>query len=1693
MEPININSLQIQLVQCKSPINQLEPKSDKNNYNKLVATVHHLKVNIYNHYTITKLGTARALVDTGCSMTSISSTFYNQLNSFGDLKISKPKNNITTTTCDGSENDIAGITTIMVGFNTNDSSRSFGVAINVLIIPNLQSKIILGLDFLASDYVYKMTPNKIYYQYKGHLISEPFDKTTFNIEKSTDNAVVAPNKFIQITIPFEKEPSQYKFSSSIHFLQIKETELKEKSATFKLINNSPYNIEFPIDKPLIAVTQISKPSQKFHSINSDNKIDYVDEYMDDKEILQAESLLLDTGSFQPSLTSFIESKPTITEFELIDEPKTLTDSELLKEFELDHLPPKEKTQMVNIILSCRPAFSLHKYDIGKTNVLEMDIELINDQHPKIQKYHPIPLHARDKVKDILDQMEHHGIIRVCNEPSQYVSNIMVIPKKDKSSIRLLFDGRLLNYDTKRLPMAFVSKPEIIGHLMDRNHLSSLDFSDAFFHIPLSKKAQPLTAFYAETNNKRMCFTRAPQGLKNSPLYLKILLDKIFHDLSDNLLFYVDDLLIATKGTLEEHFNLIEVVLHRLIRSGLKLRPQKLLLARQQIQFLGMIFERDKLSIPEARIKAFNELPSPNTPKKLKSAICAFSYYRNFIPDFSTHSRELMELSNLHPSQFSFTQTHETLFRNLIKHICNHTTSYFPVPNKPFYIQTDASLYCAGGRLYQLDDNKNERLIAAVSRTFTKTERNYSIFKKEALALLYTLRSMEFFIRYAPKLIILVDAKALIYIRLAKESTGILLRFSLELSKYEADIIHVPGKDNEISDLLSRSHKDITDIQMDIANNKTINEKETIRIIRALTLPGNFTLTREQLIHLLDGPSPKHESPSLCKTKSKSKGSSSMAVKKLVRNTPAILSNRKTRMPRLTSAKRPGVILPIKVNRQTKHKTIKVNRQTKHNTNQTIKVNERNRNKTIATTPGKLDKLGKLGRQDIYKQGSSPGKLDKLGKLGKQDITSVKGKQNLSNNNQGQAKGPSNKVELGNGGAGDNQQPATNVNSYNLRNRKVSFSPFSPKKRPSSADKHSRPSSQVARDDGSSLDNSSDSGVGGTIQIGNLSDFGYFDQEDEGRDKLHPPVDGSYQSVTCTAPAHGPLYSSGSMEAFTDLGHSDENECLGSAMGVMGDKKLLVPSSITPASQRLRELYGDCLTRCAHLDCPVRGGNGEVVDIADAPDPCQDVEPPDTLNKGSVENHVDAMGRVKAKGNESKSSRGEGVHTQTSVDFRHHVPSHYETIKFDCLLGNRVFNRRDFYDLQLQDSAIQGCINSSDENLLLDQGIYYYNLRGNKKPYLPQSLARILINNHHYSHPGLHKSRAQIARDINGVYYIDNKILNNLINLDTGSCHVCQLFDNNTQSDITGSLPRSDKPRLSWSIDLITDLPKSVNNYKILLVAVDDFSNYLIAVPLKDLSSMELIRAIRYNIFRPFGYPKSIRSDEQPSIYNSNEFYEFLKTHSVELHATAVASPFSNGRIERYIRTFKHTARKYFYQNNCLDKWDEHIDIIVNSLNSSINSFNHSPEEIMFGHRVPNKLDLVNITQDVSDNSDPSAKIDKLIDRANLIRHNYNKRKQAKEKSNTTFKNKSAINKQFALGDLVLHRQLQVSTGTSSKWKPLFTGPFIIEEVHKDKTFSCKNLITNRVIRAHGTNLTHYKIDRSTIKITTDRLNNPIYT
>jgi hypothetical protein len=293
-----------------------------------------------------------------------------------------------------------------------------------------------------------------------------------------------------------------------------------------------------------------------------------------------------------------------------------------------------------------------------------------------------------------------------------------------------------------------------------------------------------------------------------------------------------------------------------------------------------------------------------------------------------------------------------------------------------------------------------------------------------------------------------------------------------------------------------------------------------------------------------------------------------------------------------------------------------------------------------------------------------------------------------------------------------------------------------------------------------------------------------------------------------------------------------------------------------------------------------------------------------------------------------------------------------------------------------------------------------------------------------------------------------------------------------------TLHRYNSPRLSWSIDLITDLPTSTNGYKILIIAVDDFANFIVAIPIKTTSTEDIKQGLTNHLFTPFGNPKRIRTDEQPGIYNSAEFYKYLTTLNIELQATAVASPFSNDRAERTIGLFKQASRKYFYQYQCLINWDEHLTYIINALNSSINTYGYTPEQIMFGNKNTKDYILLDIPDT---HKSPEDTITKLIDQAHTFRENYNKNKHKKEESNLTFRNKELQSKNFSKGDLVLHRQLQVSTGTATKWKPIYTGPFTIISLQpNDHTATCQNLQTGKIIKCHFSNLEHYRYDENTM-------------
>jgi len=892
-----------------------------------------------------------ALHDGGSEVTLIKPSTFQRIPDYKSIKIT-PQPNCAVVTVTGAHTPVVGSAFISLTF-TGDSGKTLTFIREVFITEDIAHEFILGRDFTGSKAKLLETPHHMYltdepdssdfedfWERAKHTCCDvpllPLEKAerTFKV-CNTETTIIPPfgrslihakyedNSFVPIPVhhgqpvlfevinvlqPQLETPTalyEYTDPQDICF-----TVYNDTHNDYIVPNNTPIaHISILYDRPRVHSLRISSaPIRTLHcnraAIHTAEFIDE-DSNLTEEEKLQGFHQYVTSGHYPIPMTKLVEDAPSLTKLDFIDD-KPISDEELLQQFNISHLSPKHQEQARKLFLKHKNAFSRHDYDLGRAKDIEMDIELVpNTKKPQLQSYRPMPHTTRGPMKEILDQMEKYQIIRECDEPSLFVSNIMVIDKKDKKQLRMLLDGRLLNEATVRYPTSLVTHPEVFAHLSKKKWVSNADVSHSFFQIPISQKSQPYTAFFSPAHGKRYCFQRCPQGLKNSPLYLKLLMDKLLGSMAHHVLHYADDILIATDKDLTHHIEVVGEVLRRLEEGGIKIRPRKLHLATDSIEFLGIKWQLGKLHIPEARVLAFKNYPKPTTAKQTKSFVCAMSYYRRFLPNFAELARPLLELAAVHHKQFKWKQEHDIAFYKLIDLLITHTSLNIPDPEKPFYVQTDASDYCGAGRVFQKDEEGNELLMACVSRTFTRTERKYGVFRKETLALLYTLKSMDFFLRFANKVILLVDAKSIIFLRMCRDSAGILLRFSLELSKYEAEIYHVPGKENEISDILSRNHINLKGIIEEEKRRQVLTEAQTEEILRRLTIPTGKHFTAEEVKWLLEADSIENPiAPKKKKAPTKAK-----LGPRTIKNTPATLPNRKVNLPRTSPFRTQGVVLP----------------------------------------------------------------------------------------------------------------------------------------------------------------------------------------------------------------------------------------------------------------------------------------------------------------------------------------------------------------------------------------------------------------------------------------------------------------------------------------------------------------------------------------------------------------------------------------------------------------------------------------------------------------------------------------------------------------------------------------------------------------------------------------------------------------
>ena len=85
-------------------------------------------------------------------------------------------------------------------------------------------------------------------------------------------------------------------------------------------------------------------------------------------------------------------------------------------------------------------------------------------------------------------------------------------------------------------------------------------------------------------------------------------------------------------------------------------------------------------------------------------------------------------------------------------IIRETLLAYPDHNKTFYVETDASDYQLGGRIFQKDVDESgkevERDIAFYTRKLNGAQKNYSMIKKELLSIVENVQGLPLYVAWS---------------------------------------------------------------------------------------------------------------------------------------------------------------------------------------------------------------------------------------------------------------------------------------------------------------------------------------------------------------------------------------------------------------------------------------------------------------------------------------------------------------------------------------------------------------------------------------------------------------------------------------------------------------------------------------------------------------------------------------------------------------------------------------------------------------------------------------------------------------------------------------------------------------------------------------------------------------------------------
>lgn len=289
--------------------------------------------------------------------------------------------------------------------------------------------------------------------------------------------------------------------------------------------------------------------------------------------------------------------------------------------------------------------------------------------------------------------------------------------------------RKVNEATQKNAYPLPKIEECLDTLSGSKLFSTLDPLSGYHQFEVNEKDRPRTAFI--TKYGLFEYTRMPFGLCNAPSTFQRGMELVLRRLQwVTLLIYLDDVIITGK-TFKEHLNNLGEVLSRFRKFGLKLKPTKCSLFREEVLFLGHVVGKDGVRANPSLVQDVEKWPVPQNLKELQAFLGLTNYYRRFVQGYADIARSLHNLTRKGVT-YHWKAEQEVAFGALKKALTTTPILAYPLAEGRMILDTDAANFSIGAVLSQ-EQGQVERVISYSSRRLGPIQERYCVTRRELLA------------------------------------------------------------------------------------------------------------------------------------------------------------------------------------------------------------------------------------------------------------------------------------------------------------------------------------------------------------------------------------------------------------------------------------------------------------------------------------------------------------------------------------------------------------------------------------------------------------------------------------------------------------------------------------------------------------------------------------------------------------------------------------------------------------------------------------------------------------------------------------------------------------------------------------------------------------------------------------------------